>query len=668
MKFFLTQGLCLLLHLPMVWATPPSIDSLENVLATVTGEQRSKTLSELTWNLRDFDLKKALHYSLENYALVEELSLETEKPRVYNYVGIIYRNMGNYAQAIDFYHKALIKAQDLKLTTQEAYAHNNIGEIFLLQNDAKSAKSHIQKAIRMFQILGDKRGEAYGYLRLGEVYEQQKIYEQALKAFFRVEELRNKMVDKYAIKVAWHRIGIVYGRQGDYQKALEYVNRALVYNRKTNDIRGTNSLRNSKAEIYLKLGRYNEAIELASLSLKETSRLNAKPLMYGSAQVLHMAFAELGEYEKAYSYQQKYIATLELFLNERNLNHINALNFSYELAKKQAELERVHQQNRLKQSLVYALIAAVSLLAILIIVLYRGYWLKKRANGLLQLKNLEIEQKNQALIFSEDKIRNQRDAMALQNRQTTKSIKVAKTIQEAILPHQNRLKHMFEEHFVIYRPRDVVSGDFYWVGNAGRKKIVAAIDCTGHGVPGAFMSMIGFVLINETVNTRQIYCPGEVLEQLRVDLRKALRQEVTRNREGMDMALITVESLEDEQVFIEFAGAKRPLWYVEKGSTKVEVLEGSRVSIGINYQDQKTIVTKHLQCAKGTLLYMGSDGFADQNDQYRKKLGSQRLAEMIFGLRDYSLAEQQQILEQRLDEMMLGTEQRDDILLLGLQV
>jgi len=669
MKFFLVQSLCiLLLYLSVGWAQPTSIDSLENVLTTTSGKQRSSVLSKLTWNLRDFDLKKALYYSLENYALVEELGLETEKPQVYNYVGIIYRNMGNYAQAIDFYHKALVKAQALKLPTQEAYAHNNIGEIFMLQNDGENAQKHIRKAIQMFQTLQDRRGEAYGYLRLGEAYEQQKEHQQALQAFFKVEEIRQKMPNKYGVKVAWHRIGVVYGRQGDYKQALKYLDRALAYQRKTNDIRGISSLRNSKAEIYLKLGKYTEAIELASVSLKETSCLNAKPLMYGSAQILHLAFAQLGEYEKAYSYQQKYIATLELFLNERNLNQINALNFSYELAKKQGELERAHQQSRLRKILVYVLIAAISLLVILMVVLYRGYWLKKKANEVLQLKNLEIEQKNQALTHSEDKIRTQRDAMALQNRQTTKSIKVAKTIQEAILPHQNRLEQMFDEHFVIYRPRDVVSGDFYWVGNAGRKKIVAAIDCTGHGVPGAFMSMIGFALINETINTRQISCPGKVIEQLRVDVRKALRQEVALNRDGMDMALITVESLENDQVAIEFAGAKRPLWYIQEASTKMEVLEGSRVSIGINYQEKKTIVTKHLQCAKGTLLYIGSDGFADQNDCHRKKLGSQRLAEMIFELRDQPLREQRQRLEQQLDEMMVDTEQRDDILLLGLQV
>jgi len=669
MKFFPIQSLCiLLLNLSLVWAKPPSVDSLENALTAASGKQRSRVLSELTWSLRDFDLKKALYYSLENYALVEKLRLEAQKPQVYNYVGIIYRNMGNYSRAVDFYHKALVKAQALKLPIQEAYAHNNIGEIFMLQNDGNSAQKHIKEAIQMFQARQDKRGEAYGYLRLGEVYEQQKNYQQALQAFFKVEEIRSKMPNKYSVKVAWHRIGVVYGRQADYPQALKYLDRALAYNQKANDIRGINSLRNSKAEVYLKLGKYKEAIELARTSLEETSRLNAKPLMYRSAQILHLAFAKLGEFEKAYAYQQKYIATLELFLNERNLNHIDALNFSYKLTKKQMELERVQEQNRLKQILVYALIAVISLLAILMIVLYRGYWLKKKANELLQMKNLEIEQKNQALTHSEDKIRSQRDEMALQNRQTTKSIKVAKTIQEAILPHDSRLKHMFDEHFVLYRPRDVVSGDFYWVGNAGRKKIVAAIDCTGHGVPGAFMSMIGFALINETINTRQIYYPGEVIEQLRIDVKKALRQEVAGNREGMDMALITVETQENDQVVVEFAGAKRPLWYVQAGSTKMEVLEGSRVSIGINYHEKKAIVTRQLQCAKGTLLYIGSDGFADQNDCHRKKLGSPRLAEMIFQLRNYPLTQQKQILEQQLDELIIGTEQRDDILLLGLQV
>mgnify|MGYP001047486885 CR=1 FL=1 len=174
MKFFIVQSLCMYFALSLVWAKPPSIDSLQNALTTATGKQRSKVLSELTWSLRDFDLKRALYYSLENYALVEKLKLDSEKPQVYNYVGITYRNMGNYAQATDFYHKALVKAQELKLTKQEAYAYNNIGEILMLQNDTENAKKRIQKAIQIFQALQNKRGEAYGYLRLGEVYKQQK--------------------------------------------------------------------------------------------------------------------------------------------------------------------------------------------------------------------------------------------------------------------------------------------------------------------------------------------------------------------------------------------------------------------------------------------------------------------------------------------------------------
>ena len=619
MRRFLLHSLLLLGSLSILWAKSPSIDSLEKQLKTTKQDmQRSRILSELTWKLRDTDLKKALQFSLENLALAEEKNLEAQKPQVYNYVGIIYRNMGNYTQSLKFYKKALLKATELKIPIQEAYSYNNIGEIFMLQSDVQNAKRNIEKAIDMFRRLKSKRGEAYGYLRMGEIYEQQKKYDSALIAFTQVEEIRNKMANKYAVEVAWHRIGVLYANQGKYEEALKYVNRALRIYKEDNNIRGVNSLRNTKAEIYLKLKKTTEAIKLASQSLKETTQMDAKPLMYQSAQILHLAFAELGEYEKAYDYQQKYIATLELFLNERNRNHMNAMNFSYELAKKQEELERIQEQNRLKQGLVSTLMVALLLLVILMMVLYRSFWRKQRANTLLQAKNLVIEQKNEALISSEEEIRSQRDAIEVQNHHITKSIKVAKTIQEAILPNQESLKQMFAEYFVIYRPRDVVSGDFYWVGNVDNKKIVAAIDCTGHGVPGAFMSMISFALINETVNTRQISRPEEALEQLRIDLRNALRQEITHNREGMDMAFVTIEPLENEQFQVEFAGAKRPLWYIEKGSPEIQKIDGSRLTIGITYQEKKSIAAQSFTCSKGTMFYIGSDGFADQNNYQRK--------------------------------------------------
>ncbi|EAY27802.1 two-component regulator propeller domain-containing protein [Microscilla marina] len=288
-------------------------------------------------------------------------------------------------------------------------------------------------------------------------------------------------------------------------------------------------------------------------------------------------------------------------------------------------------------------------------------------NAAITAQNEELYQQQEEIMAQRDAIEQQNNALSTQNRHIRQSIKSAKTIQEAILPFDVRMQQVLGEHFVIYRPRDVVSGDFYWLGEVNNKKVLAAIDCTGHGVPGAFMSMIGFTILNEIINAKQITDPGTILEKLRYYVRYALRQDETGGRNGMDVALITLEDVDDQHTKVAFAGAKRPLWYISQGDTELQKIKGSSISIGIIYDEERCINTKELMFKKGSLLYLCSDGFADQNNQERKKIGNQQLTKMLYQNHSLPLNTQKQILEETLDQHMVGTEQRDDILLIGLK-
>ena len=290
-------------------------------------------------------------------------------------------------------------------------------------------------------------------------------------------------------------------------------------------------------------------------------------------------------------------------------------------------------------------------------------------------RNKEIITQNEELRQQQDEIMAQRDAielqnntLSIQNKRINQSIRSAKTIQEAILPFEVRMKKTLGEYFVIYQPRDIVSGDFYWLGEVQNKRIVAVIDCTGHGVPGAFMSMVGFTMLNEIINTKQVSDPSDILEQLRQDIRYYLRQDETGGRNGMDVVLVTLENLDSEQVRVSFAGAKRPLWYIQQNSTATEFIKGSSVSIGIIYEEQRSIQTHTFICPRKTLLYLGTDGFTDQNNIHRKKIGNQKLMKMLYLYRNLPLSQQKQALEKMLHEHIEGTEQRDDILFLGFKL
>lgn len=289
-------------------------------------------------------------------------------------------------------------------------------------------------------------------------------------------------------------------------------------------------------------------------------------------------------------------------------------------------------------------------------------------NASITAQNEELQQQQEEIMAQRDAIEQQNNALSTQNRHIQQSIKSAKTIQEAILPFEVRMRKILGEYFVIYRPRDIVSGDFYWLGQVEDKRIVAVIDCTGHGVPGAFMSMVGFTILNEIINTKQITNAATILEELRDYVRYALRQDETGGRNGMDAALITLEEAEDDQARVCFAGAKRPLWYIQKGDTETQVVRGSSVSIGIIYDGKREINNVELTCPKDTLIYLSSDGFADQNDMARRKIGNLKLKQLLYQYHSLSMGKQKQALEEVLNQHMIGTEQRDDILLLGLKV
>ena len=286
-----------------------------------------------------------------------------------------------------------------------------------------------------------------------------------------------------------------------------------------------------------------------------------------------------------------------------------------------------------------------------------------------------------------------------QNEQIKASIRYGLTIQHAMLPAKDSIDQYFN-NFIIFKPKETVSGDFYWFaptethdpaethghhhvvethGRAslrddGRASLMAVVDCTGHGIPGAFMSMIGNRLLNEIVIEQKIYDPPEILTQMHNMLRHALRQDETANIDGMDMCVVRVESdgIDDteEDFTITFAGAKRPLYYYKNQENKLYNLPGSSNSVGgIKTQYRKIEFRGHsLNLSKGDMLYLSTDGFSDQCDAKRVKFGVRRLISKLGEIGKLSVKEQEEILSSCLEDYQGNESQRDDITFLGLQL
>ena len=279
----------------------------------------------------------------------------------------------------------------------------------------------------------------------------------------------------------------------------------------------------------------------------------------------------------------------------------------------------------------------------------------------------EIKQKNEELQMQKAELQAQKDLLEEVNHQIRDSINYAQTIQSAILPLEKDISAHFE-HFLVYLPRDIVSGDFYWFSNPQENLFfMATVDCTGHGVPGAFMSLISSRMLDEIIAIRKIYEPKEILHTLNNLIIKSLSQETTNNRDGMDLALVRI--IKDKEKFdICFAGAKRPLVYYEKGKN-IEVIKGSRRSVGgimaftsFEYEQKKVILEKD------DMIYLSTDGLIDQNNKERRRFGTPRFLKLLNEIKDLPLQEQKIEILTKLEEFKQDEHQRDDITVWGIKL
>jgi len=291
----------------------------------------------------------------------------------------------------------------------------------------------------------------------------------------------------------------------------------------------------------------------------------------------------------------------------------------------------------------------------------------------IETKNAELEQQKEEIVVQRDMIKESKEELEEKNRDLTASITYAQRIQAAILPQHFEV---LPDHFLMFRPRDVVSGDFYWFATVpaplpddpeNKKLVVTAVDCTGHGVPGAFMSMLGSSLLEQIVEDRQISSPDVILGEMHKGIRHALKQEETENRDGMDMAVCTIDLARRK---LEFAGAKNPLYYVQNGEMKV--IKGDKSPIGgLQLEKERKFHLHEVDLDQPTTFYLFSDGFQDQfGGPDQNKFMVKRLRKLLHSIHDRPMAEQHGVLTNTIENWMAegDTEQIDDVLLIGMRV
>ncbi|MBN2668458.1 MAG: tetratricopeptide repeat protein [Bacteroidales bacterium] len=675
--------------------------------------------AEIYSHNEDYELAKNFYeVALSLFLATDSLSLAAH---VYGEIGTINYYLGAYDKTLEYYilsQKTYEKAKDTVGMTKSLH---NIGVVHLSQKNYKEAEEYFSNALNYNSQKHNLPGMANNINNLGILAKRQGNYEKAIEYFNIAFEINQQSKDTSGMAMNLNNIGNIRMKQSHFDEALKYYQQSLQLKEKINNQRAIAQSYGNIANLFLeqydathKRLYLNEADQYAKHSLNIAQNLNLleeEKFAYG--YLLDIAFQK-GNLAQAFDYQHKYIDLLEELYDKDRMALTQSMEAKYRFTKKvqeietqkqalekaEIEIEKQHiiasKEKNLRNFflIVFILVSGVALYV------YQNFRQKKKAHQVLQklqdelmLKNAELNEQNEEILTQRDEIENQKNLLEDQkdnlvelHTHLTKSIDYAERIQSSLLPQADVIKEHLSDYFLFYRPRDVVSGDFYWWNHIEGHTVVAAADSTGHGVPGAFMSTLGISKLREIVVREYITHPGVILRKLRKEIIQSLKQkgESGEQKDGMDMAVV---SIHQSTKTVQFSGANNPIYWVtprvlpetEKlvlfeettdNSLYLYELRPDKMPIAI-YERMDRFNTIELKAEPGDQIYMFSDGYADQfggEHPKGKKFKYKSFKRLILENAHLPMREQKQAIQNTFDHWKGHHEQVDDVLVLGIRI
>ncbi len=604
-----------------------------------------------------------------------------------NNLGVIYRNQGNISKALDYYQQSLKIRESLGDDKGIALSLHNIGSTYQRQGDLDKALEYHLKALAIREASGTKQSIAQSMENIGLIRQQQGKLEEALEHYRQSLIIQENIGNKSGVGRASHNIGSIYRTLGDFNAALLHYRKSQKIWEETNDKQGMAVSLNGQGKLMLNQGNYDQALAVSLRSLKLSQELGYPEQIKEASRVISEIYLAQKQYKEAFRYYREFTAMKDSILNEENTKILTQREMEYAFARQQQE-QRLEQEKkdavaaqkaREQRTLLWSVTSGLGLFVLFSIFLYNRLRFIRTQKQIIESQKKVVDKKNQDI---------------------TDSINYAQRIQHAILRSDDYLKETLDDHFVLFKPKDVVSGDFYWANKtakgppAGRGGTIiwAAADCTGHGVPGALMSMIGNSLLNEIVIERGITRANVILDELRAGIIKTLQQQEQNpdSRDGMDIAICCWDKAPPDGGGrvgkLSFAGAYNPLYLVRRqighnrlteheairyhGNDLVEI-KGDRQTIAFDDRKHRPFTPHTFDLQQGDLLYTFSDGYPDQfGGEDNRKFNVRRFRELLLDIADKPMASQKAILDTTIESWKAGNEdlQIDDICVIGVRI
>ncbi|MEO6426860.1 MAG: tetratricopeptide repeat protein [Bacteroidia bacterium] len=566
------------------------------------------------------DYLKALENFFASLKIKEKLKDIKALTSVYNNIGNVYYDLGNFKEAIKY------QALSLKLAIQGgnqmgiASAHNNLGIVYYGLHNYNEAVKHNMVSLTICKELGDKSGMARAYANLAINYDALKLYDESIKNCFNSLALHEEIGDEQGKEMVYNNLSVAYFNLDKYKEAEEYGLKSLELSEKLDDRKG----------------------------IKE------------SHQALYHLYNAQKKFEKALFHYTSFIATKDSLINEENTKKTVRLEMNYMFQKKEVadslrtadEKKIVAIQLKHEKTQRFALYGGLALVILFAIFMVSRFRISQKQKKTIELQKKEVE--------------HQKELVDEKQKEVMDSIHYAQRIQKALLASDNLLKQNLPEYFVIYKPKDIVSGDFYWATKNHNKFYMVTADSTGHGVPGAFMSLLNISFLNEAITEKGLRKPNEILDHARLRLIEALKLDGSEEggKDGMDCVLIAYDLYNKK---LDYASANSSFFIIRNGT--LMLLSGNKMPVGKSPKDTEPFNLKNIELQKGDIIYTMTDGLHDQfGGPKGKKFKSKQLQELILANCHLPLTEQKKAIENAFENWKGKLEQLDDVCLIGVKI
>lgn len=576
----------------------------------------------------------------------------------------VYMAQGEMEKALLYYHRSLKISEKLRDKIGTGLTLNNIGNVYYYHGQYNEALGYYQQCLDLAKETNDKPGLARSYINIASIYQLQKKLEPALDYFKKGLRLNEELGDKTGVSIALNNMSEVYTLMGKLDTSLVYATKSLAMIKEADNVEIMTSLYINACNVYLLKGDYDKSLEYGLIALKYSKELGYPYLQKNISEKLKVVYQKKNNPAKSLEMYELYVTMRDSLSNEENRKAIYKTYIKHEYEKKavadsikalaekkvaDARLSESHATIRQERTQKLALYAGFVLILIFTGFIYNRFKITQKQKQIIEVQKSFVDESQRKIIAS---------------------INYARRIQSSMLPAPEEIDHFFNQNFVFFKPKDIVSGDFYWFYHEEHYSYLAVADCTGHGVPGAFMTMIAHSILNEVVIEQKITSPDKILDQLHSLIFKALKQQKgdEYSQDGMDMSLVKIDH---KNRLLHFAGARNHAFLIHGSIT--EVLKATPKSIGGlsllgEVEPERKFNMETVELKPDSLLILSTDGFFDQLNDEDKKFGTNRFKELIVNLSAQNAGDSLRLLETTFNNWKKGTPQLDDVLVLGIRI